>query len=61
MEILQFVWDPSSGVYNFGKFAIYYYSLIDVSIYLRFLHNANYIQKKGLSMEKLVPFLFIQF
>ena len=55
MEILQFVWDPTSeGITIFGKFTIYYYSLMWMLAFILGFYIMQIIYKKeGLSMEKL--------
>ncbi len=55
MEILQFVWDPTSeGISIFGKFTIYYYSLMWMLAFILGFYIMQIIYKKeGLSMEKL--------
>ena len=55
MEILQFVWDPTSeGFTIFGKFTIYYYSLMWMLAFILGFYIMQIIYKKeGLSMEKL--------
>ena len=55
MEILQFVWDPTSeGISIFGKFTIYYYSLMWMLAFVLGFYIMQIIYKKeGLSMQKL--------
>ena len=55
MEILQFVWDPTSeGITIFGKFTIYYYSLMWMLAFILGFYIMQIIYKReGLSMEKL--------
>ena len=55
MEILQFVWDPTSeGISIFGKFTIYYYSLMWMLAFILGFYIMQIIYKKeGLSMQKL--------
>ena len=55
MEILQFVWDPTSdGFTIFGEFTIYYYSLMWMLAFILGFYIMQIIYKKeGLSMEKL--------
>ena len=54
MEILQFIWDPSESSSIFGKFNIYYYSLMWMLAFgLGFYIMQIIYKKEGLSMEKL--------
>jgi prolipoprotein diacylglyceryl transferase len=55
MEILHFVWDPTSeGISIFGKFTIYYYSLMWMLAFILGFYIMQIIYKKeGLSIEKL--------
>ena len=52
MEILQFVWDPTSeGITIFGKFTIYYYSLMWMLAFILGFYIMQIIYKKeGLSL-----------
>ena len=48
MEILQFVWDPTSeGITIFGEiYNLLLQSNVDVSFHFRLLYNANYLQER---------------
>ena len=60
MEILQFVWDPTSeGISIFGKFTIYYYSLMWMLAFILGYQVMKKIYKNENQSEKKLDNLFM--